>query len=112
MKEQGPKGLVSKNRGKPSNRKIHKHLRSSILDLIYSKYSDFGLTLAHEKLSEVNNMAISVSTVRNIMVNDGIWIPKKAKKKRIFQHRQRRPSEGEPVQLDGSDHQWFEKQRV
>ena len=105
LKEQGPKGLVSRNRGKRSNRS----LKDSILDLIYSKYSDFGPTFAHEKLSEEHNISVSVSTVRNIMVDFGIWTPKKAKKKRIFQHRQRRPCEGELVQLDGSDHDWLEE---
>ena len=109
LRENGPKGLVSRNRGKTSNRKIDKYFRDSILDLIYSKYNDFGPTLAHEKLLELHNISISVSTVRNIMVDAGIWTSRKAKKKRIFQHRQRRPSEGELVQLDGSDHQWFEQ---
>jgi len=108
LRENDPKGLVSRNSGKASNCKINKHLIDRILELIYSKYTDFGPTLAHEKLSEVHNIAVSVSTVRNIMVAHEVWIPKKVKKKRIFQHRQRRPSEGELVQLDGSDHQWFE----
>ena len=42
LKKQGPKGLVSRNRGKSSNRKICKHLKDSVLELICSKYSDFG----------------------------------------------------------------------
>jgi transposase len=108
LKKQGPKGLVSRNRGKPSNRKMCKHLKDSALELICSKYSDFGPTLAHEKLTEVHNFTISVSSVRNIMVEFEVWTPKKAKKKRVFQHRQRRPSKGELLQGDGSDHAWFE----
>ena len=60
LKKQGPKGLVSRNRGKPSNRNMCKHLKDSALDLICSKYSDFGPTLAHEKLLEVHNFTISV----------------------------------------------------
>jgi len=84
LKKQGPKGLVSRNRGKPSIRKMCKHLKESVLELICFKYSDFGPTLAHEKLTEVHNFKISVSSVRNIMVEFGGWTPKKAKKKRVI----------------------------
>lgn len=40
------------------------------------QYSDFGPALVHEKLSEEHNIEISVSTIQNIMVDDGIWVPK------------------------------------
>jgi transposase len=108
LRDEGAQGIVSLKRGKPSNRKISKQLKDSILDLISSKYADFGPTLAHEKLSEIHNFTISISTVRTIMVENGIWTPKKIKKRRVFQHRERRPCYGELIQVDGSDHAWFE----
>jgi len=42
------------------------------------------------------------------MIDYGIWMPKRIKQKRIFQMRPRRPRQGELVQVDGSDHLWFE----
>jgi ribosomal protein S18 len=41
------------------------------------------------------------------MISKGLWISKKAKKKRIFQQRGRRSSEGELVQINGSIHKCF-----
>jgi Trp operon repressor len=112
LRDKGAQGIVSLKRGKPSNRKTSKQLKDSILDLISSKYSDFGPTLAHEKLREIHNFTISISTVRTIMVENGIWTPKKIKKRRVFQHRERRPCYGELIQVDGSDHAWFEDRGV
>ncbi len=73
------------------------------------KYSDFGPTLAQEKLVGVHGLKISVGSVRNLMISEEIWVPKRIKKKRIFQMRPRRPREGELVQIDGSEHAWFEE---
>ena len=42
------------------------------------------------------------------MIAERIWAPKKEKKKRIFQLRPRREQEGELIQIDGSEHEWFE----
>jgi hypothetical protein len=61
-----------------------KHLKDSALEIIFSKYSDFGHTLAHEKLTEVHNFTISISSVRNTMVEFGARTLKKAKKKRVI----------------------------
>ena len=47
------------------------------------------LTFAHEKLVEQEGLRLSVTSTRNLMIDRGIWIPKKSKKKRVFQMRQR-----------------------
>lgn len=108
LKKAGPKGLISKKRGKPSHRKIPDRIKEKIVDIISSNYPDFGPTLVHEKLWELHEIKVSLSTIRNIMMEKEIWIPKKIKKRRIFQYRPRRSSKGELVQVDGSDHDWFE----
>ena len=84
LKEKGSKGLISQKRGKPSSQRIPNHLRDNVLSLIYERYSDFGPTLAHEKLTEAHHIELSVSTVRNIMVENGIWISKKLEKSVFF----------------------------
>ena len=107
-RQNGPEGLISKKRGEPGKRKKPNILKISAIKIITDRYFDFGPTLAHEKLVELHNFDISLSTVRNIMIENGIWTPKRARKKRAYQLRERRPCLGEPVQLDGSDHRWFE----
>ena len=108
-KKHGPKGLVSKKRGGPSNNRAPCSLTTQVVKLIEAHYSDFGPTLAHEKLLEVHKLKISLGSVRNLMVLRGLWEPSKVKRKKIFQLRERRGSKGELIQLDGSPHAWFEE---
>jgi transposase len=107
-RELGPPGLVSARRGKPSNNRLDADLAQQALDWIKTKYDDFGPTLAHEKLTEVHNLQISRESVRRIMIAEGIWKPKRAKQSAVHQMRERRACFGELVQIDGSDHAWFE----
>lgn len=107
-REKGAKGLVSGRRGRPSNNRLDAGVTQQALDLIQEKYADFGPTLAHEKLSEVHKIQISRESVRRIMITEGIWKPKRAKQPPLHQMRERRACYGELVQIDGSDHKWFE----
>ena len=50
----GPVGLASKHRGRPSNRRLRPELEHEALALVRSQYEDFGPTLAHEKLMELH----------------------------------------------------------
>jgi transposase len=107
-REQGAQGLVSRRRGKPSNNRLDPQVMQQTIDLVYKRYRDFGPTLAHEKLTEVHGLRISRESVRRIMIGEGIWKPKKARKLQIHQMRERRACFGELVQIDGSEHAWFE----
>jgi len=107
-KAKGAGGLVSQRRGKPSNHQMEAEVVQKAIDLIYERYQDFGPTLAHEKLVEVHGLEISDESVRQLMIAEGIWKPKRAKKPPVHQMRERRACLGELVQIDGSDHAWFE----
>jgi len=108
-RQSGAEGLISKRRGKPSNNRLNAEVKQQAIDLIYSQYHDFGPTLAHEKLTEKHGLKLSVETVRKLMITEGLWKPKKAKKLVVHQMRERRACQGELVQIDGSPHQWFEE---
>jgi len=108
-RKEGAKGLVSVRRGKPSNHRLDAGITQQALDLIKERYEDFGPTLAHEKLVEVHGLQISRESVRRIMIEDDIWKPKRVvKESPARQMRERRACFGELVQIDGSDHDWFE----
>jgi transposase len=107
-REKGAKGLVSGRRGKPRNNRLDAGVAQQALDLIKEKYADFGPTLAHEKLSEVHHLQLSRESVRQIMIAERIWKPKHARQPVAHQMRERRACLGELVQIDGSDHDWFE----
>jgi transposase len=107
-RQKGAKGLVSQRRGKPSNNRLDAGIVQQSLDLIKEKYEDFGPTLAHEKLTEVHELQLSRESVRGIMIAERIWKPKRAKQPTTHPMRERRACFGELVQIDGSDHAWFE----
>jgi transposase len=107
-RQEGEKGLISKRRGKRSNNRIKPETRQQAIDLLHSRYNDFGPTLAHEKLSEDHGLKLSVESVRQIMITEELWKPKKVRHKAVHQLRPRRVCLGELVQIDGSPHAWFE----
>ena len=107
-RQEGERGLISKRRGKPSNNRMKPGVKQQAIDLLHSRYHDFGPTLAHEKLSEVHKLDLSVGSVRQIMIAEGLWKPRKAKQQAVHQMRLRRACRGELVQIDGSPHAWFE----
>jgi transposase len=106
--EQGADGLINKSRGKPSHNRLAVEVKQRALDLILERYRDFGPTLACEKLREVHGMQISDESVRKMMLAEGLWKQRRKRKPRVFQMRERRACFGELVQIDGSDHDWFE----
>jgi transposase len=105
---QGPAALVSKRRGQPSNRRYPAELRHKALGLVRERYHDFGPTLAAEKLAEHHDLRVSHETLRPWMIQDGLWLIRPARKKRVHQPRQRRDRYGELIQIDGCEHPWFE----
>ena len=64
--------------------------------------------LAAEKLAAEHGFAFSSETLRKWMIEDGLWLDRKQRQKRVHQPRPRRDCVGELVQVDGSEHWWFE----
>lgn len=106
-KAQGAKGLISKARGKRSNNAIGARARERIMALVRERYADFGPTLICEHLQESHAQFVSRETLRQWMVQEGLWKPK-VKRARRHHSRERRPRVGELIQIDGSPHDWFE----
>src|SRR6202021_1649471 len=104
----GADGLISRKRGGPSNRALGSVFRETVLAIVRERYADFGPTLAAEKLSELHGLDLGVETLRQWMIGAGVWVRRKDRLKRIHQPRARRDCLGELVQIDGSEHWWFE----
>jgi transposase len=107
-KQAGAAGVGSAARGRPGNRKLDEATAYRALILIRDRYADFGPTLACEKLRESHGLTLSKETVRHLMTDAGLWIPRKQRPPKIHQPRNRRSCLGELIQIDGSDHRWFE----
>jgi transposase len=108
-RREGAKGLVCKHRGRKGNNRLEEKVLKKALDLLKGKYKGFGPTLAREKLVEKEQLKISDESVRQLMIAEGLWKARKAKKAVVHQLRERRACVGELVQIDGSPHAWFER---
>ena len=108
FKAAGDAGLMSRQRGRPSNNQLSADLRLRLGVLLRDKYAGFGATLASEKLLELEGITVSAETVRKLQIALGLWSPKRRRAKRVFALRERRARFGELIQIDGSPHDWFE----
>lgn len=107
VEAEGKAGVLHHSRGRFSHLRIPEDERAAIEDAIRTRYTDFGPTLASEKLAEHEGIVRSVSTVRRIMIAAGLWKAKHGGQ-RHRSWRERKAHVGELVQVDGSEHDWFE----
>jgi len=104
----GPIGVVSRQRGQPSHNQLVTGLAERAVQLIRERYPDFGPTFACEKLRECHGLLLSKETVRQLMIEIGLWKTRRQRHPQVHQPRNRRACYGELIQIDGSDHAWFE----
>ncbi|PAK11192.1 integrase [Burkholderia ubonensis] len=108
-RESGAAGLASRQRGRPGNRRLDEDLARRALTIIRDRYADFGPTLACEKLWECHGIRLAKETVRKLMTDAGLWVPRRLRPPKVYQPRARRACLGELIQIDGSEHRWFEE---
>ena len=107
-RQHGAAGLISKHRNRPSNRGLSPLFKGRVMELVHQYYSDFGPTLASEKLLERHELKINRETLRQWMIEAGCHKATHAKQPVHHTGRLRRAHFGELVQIDGSPHDWFE----
>ena len=108
LKQDGATSLVSKRRGRPSNNRLPAEVRDLAVSLVRERYADFGPTLAVEKLAQLHGCAVSRETLRGWMIAEGLWTDRRHRLPSPHQPRRRRDCLGEIIQIDGSEHAWFE----
>jgi len=105
-KEFGEEGLISKKVG--GNRKSNPLFKIKVMEIVRENYVDFKPTFAAEKLEERHGLKVNRETLRQWMIEADLWKGRKRKKARIHQSRARRSRVGVLIQIDGSEHDWFE----
>src|SRR3989338_6810423 len=108
IKAGGDPAIVHGNRGKESPFKLPNDRVDKIMGIIEKRYYDFGPTFAAEKLLECEKIEISKEKLRQLMIAHGTNYPRRKKKGKIHQWRERKHCQGEMIQMDGSDHDWLE----
>ena len=107
-REKGEISLIDPKRRRKGNNKLPTPLIESVVKLVVQNYHDFGPKFAHEKLTEIHSLKLSLSSTRKIMLENEIWKPRKSKQVKIHQRREPKEYFGEMLQMDGSYHDWFE----
>ena len=108
VRAEGHAGIRHRLRGQPSNHQLVPGLVAQALTLVHRHYPDFGPTFANEKLHQRHHLRLSTWTLRRGMIAAGLWRPRRGPRPPHRAWRPRRPCVGELIQLDGSDHAWFE----
>jgi hypothetical protein len=107
IKTNGAASIRHKAIDRVSNNRICDGVRDYALAIVRERYADFGPTLAAEKLAELDGLTVSRETLRRWMADAGLWLSRK-QRRTFHQPRLRREAYGELVQIDGSEHRWFE----
>lgn len=108
VRAEGNRGVLHGLCGLPSNNRHDPEVLGQALSALHNpRWEGFGPTFAQEKLAELHAVRIGTETVRKLMMLTGLWeAHRRRAKHRAW--RERRPCVGMLVQLDGSDHDWFE----
>lgn len=105
--DDGDAGLVHRLRGKPSARRKPPELRARALArYAEDRYAGFGPTLMAEHLAR-EKLVVDHETLRRWRLAEGEHKLRR-RKQQHRQWRERKPSFGAMLQLDGSHHDWFE----
>lgn len=107
---EGDAAVIHRARGSPSNHRIPEAIRQRALERAGEKvFHDFGPTLLAEHLSRDPEIGpLNPHTLRHWLIEAGHW----KIHSRGARHRKARPRRaafGELIQLDVSDHAWFEE---
>jgi hypothetical protein len=93
-----------------SSNRIDLKFKNVVMGVLKRKeYTQFGPTLAKEKLREQHGYYVSKETLRKWMIEESLWEAKRKKERCIHPRRLRRGRFGELLQGDRSPHDWFEE---
>lgn len=108
VRRQGNRGILHGLRGHPSNNLGDPEVLGMALSALHDPLWDgFGAVFAQQKLEAFYGITLSDTTVRKWMVRTGLWQARRQKSKHR-DWRERRSCVGMLIQLDGSEHDWFE----
>jgi transposase len=108
FRREGAEAVVHGNRGRAPKQTLSPELRQRIAELAQTTYRGFNRTHLAEKLRTNENIHVSCSTVWRILEEAKVESPKSHRRPKHRTRRERRPRAGMMLQVDGSDHDWFE----
>jgi hypothetical protein len=76
----GGSSVIHKGPGRASNNKLLEGIREYAVELVRSKYADFGPSLAAEMLLTRHDLKVSRETLRKWMMGDGLWLSRRQRR--------------------------------
>lgn len=107
-RKEGVAALVHGNRGKKPFNALGETVKTKVVGLARSIYVGFNTSHYTELLEEREDIKLSRSSVRRILLEDGLNSPRKRHSPKHRSRRERYPQEGMLLQTDGSPHDWLE----
>jgi transposase len=107
-RKEGAGGLAHGNRERKPVNALTEELKMRVIELAGNKYRGFNHTHLTEKLTECEDLHLSRSSVRSLLLQNGIPSPRKRRTPKHRSRRERFPQEGMLLQTDGSKHDWLE----
>ena len=107
-RKDGAAALAHGNRGKKPHNALDDALKARVLELARSTYAGCNTQHFSELLAEREDITLSRSSVRLILLQAGIRSPRKRRPPKHRSRRERYPQEGMLLQIDGSHADWLE----
>ena len=102
---EGFEGLLRRVACAPPGNKIPESAINKIIQLRKELYYDFNVMHLKEKLEEIHKLTYSYESIRQILIKNNEYAPKRRKK--VHRQRRRMPKAGLLVQMDSSQHHWL-----
>jgi transposase len=107
-KAEGEQGIVHKNRGRTPVHALNVDMKDRAAELYTTKYHGSNCCHLAELLQEHEDMELSSSSVRRILLAKGLKTSKQRRRTKAHQPRQRRAQAGMLWQIDATPYAWLE----
>jgi len=108
IRKEGISGLIHKNRGRKSLRRINDKTGDKIISLVRGKYGGINDTHLKEILEREEDIKIGRETLRKMLRKAGIAAKRKRRHPKYRKRRERKESFGMFLQVDASHHDWLD----
>jgi transposase len=105
---EGAKELAHKNRGKKPQHALTDEVKGKAVALYIAKYHGSNNCHFAELLADHESLTLSASSIRRILLAEGIKQAKPRRRSKAHQPRQRKPQAGMLWQIDATPYAWLE----
>ena len=107
-RKEGPAAVAHGNRGRKPATTTCPMTQQKVMELAEGPYAGLNHTHLTEMLAEREDVHLSRSTVRRVLLAGGLRSPRRRRASKRYSRRERYPQEGMLLQVDGSRHHWLQ----